>query len=374
MDCLKRVLSLCAVLLLLPVLACGEGENTQAEVAEILSRMTLREKICQMIIVSPEALSSSDRVVSFDAQAREEFELYPFGGMLIYGKNIENKEQLSAYTGALSSLSPAPFILAEEEGGEVSRVAWKLGLQGEDFPENIAAGNNPAMLYAAGKNIGGYLRETGFNMNLSPVADLTSVYEVDELLGRTSSSRPDSAAVIVQQYAAGMTEAGIIPVYKHFPGLGSENIDSHEVIPRIDKADDELYSEDILPFRAGIESGIPCIMMSNAIYTQLDRKEPACFSSHIIKDILRGELGFEGVIMTDAQDVPAIRDAYTEEDAIIKAISAGCDIILMPRDPQKAVYVIEKAVSSGIISEEQINESAGRIISLKLASGIWNEE
>lgn len=374
MDCLKRVLALCTVLLLLPVLACGEGENTRAEVDQILSRMTLREKICQMIIVSPEALSSSERVVSFDEQAGAEFELYPFGGILIYGKNIENKEQLSAYTSALSSLSPAPFILAEEEGGEVSRVAWKLGLRGEDFPENIAAGNNPAMLYTAGKNIGGYLKETGFNMNLSPVADLTSVHEVDELLGRTSSSRPDSAAMIVQQYAAGMTEAGIIPVYKHFPGLGSENIDSHEVIPRIDKADDELYSEDILPFRAGIESGIPCIMMSNAIYTQLDRKEPACFSSHIIKDILRDELGFEGVIMTDAQNVPAIRDAYTEEDAIIKAISAGCDIILMPRDPQKAVYVIEKAVASGIISEEQINESAGRIISLKLASGIWNEE
>ncbi|MBO2517960.1 MAG: hypothetical protein CW338_11945, partial [Clostridiales bacterium] len=327
MRVLKKIFITFIILALLPAAAFAQDQDVWAEAEKIVSRMTLRQKICQMIIVSPEAFSSLERVTMFDETMAGVFRQYPFGGVMIYGKNIENAGQLKAFTAALAGLPAVPFILAEEEGGDVARVALKLGLDGADFPENIAARNNPALFYEAGAGIGAYLNELGFNMDLSPVTDLASGSDVDELRGRTPSSRPDAAAMASMQYAAGLTAKSIIPVYKHFPGLGDENVSSHEVIPRITKPDDEIYSEDILPFRAGIENGAQCIMMSHAVYTQLDPKNPACYSYHIINDILRRELGFEGVVMTDTLDVPAISNAYSEEDAVLLAVGSGCDMI-----------------------------------------------
>lgn len=207
-------------------------------------------------------------------------------------------------------------------------------------------------------------------MNLAPYADLSSSYTSAYLAADCFSSEADETAAFAYQFAEGMIENDVIPVYGHFPGIGATVNDPwHEKIV-INKEDDELYATDMLPFRQAIAAGMPCIMMSSARYPALDQSREACFSYTIVTGILRNEFGFDGIIITDYMNTDIIKEAYSAKESAALAIHAGCDMILMSSNPQNAVKAIEEAVKNGDISLERIDNSVLRILKIKLEYGI----
>ncbi|MDE6319132.1 MAG: beta-N-acetylhexosaminidase, partial [Lachnospiraceae bacterium] len=219
----------------------------------------------------------------------------------------------------------------------------------------------------AGTAIGAYLKEIGFNVDFAPVADVSSG-EDSILRDRAFGTDPQLVKEMVSNAVGGIEDNGISACLKHFPGVGSTTEDTHDGRVEITKSLEEMRASDFVPFQAGIEAGVDFVMVSHATAPALDDNNvPSSLSRKVITDTLRGELGFQGVIITDALDMTAITDYYTPEEAAVMAIEAGADMLLMPEDFEKAYGAVLAAVQEGKITEERIDESLERIYRVKCA-------
>ncbi len=217
-----------------------------------------------------------------------------------------------------------------------------------------------------GKVIGEELRVFGINMDFAPVMD---IYENKDntVIGKRSFGT-DYKRVSEQALALGngLKETGIIPVYKHFPGHGNTSVDSHYDLPIVTKTKEELLSDDILPFKDAIKNGEDIIMIGHlAVPNITGDNTPASLSREIITDLLKKELGFKGLVVTDALNMGALSNNYTYEEIYVKAINAGVDILLMPPSSKEALKIIRESVNKGLINEETINNSVKKILTLK---------
>ena len=370
----QKVISVLAVLilLLLPLAAFSEeAENDAAlRARETVNGMTLHEMVCQMFITAPEEITGEQRTTVLPDNAKEAYENDPYGGVLIYGKNIVTEEQLGALCASAASLAYSPFVIAQEAGGADAAVSGKLYSADRDSMRTLAAGKDVSRIYIEGEKIGEYLSGFGFNMDLAPSADLYGPEQDSVLDSRFFSSSAAENAAYVWQYALGLTENGIIPVLGFFPGLGDSTGDPWHSRTVIDTDEDELYTVDMLPFRLAAAAGMPCIRVTCAEYSALEKDVPACFSKRTVTGILRQEFGFDGIIMTDLMNVRTVTDRYQAGEAAVKAVQAGCDMILMSANTGKAVKALEDSVKNGEIPESRIRESAERIIRLKISRGI----
>jgi len=213
----------------------------------------------------------------------------------------------------------------------------------------------------------------GFNTDLAPVADVWSNPDNTVIGDRAYSDDYEEAAELVAAAVAGFHEGGVACTLKHFPGHGDTSADSHYGSVYIYKSMDEIRAEELLPFKAGIEAGADAVMMGHLIVTDVDEDLPAVFSYEMVTEILRGELGFDGVVMTDALQMQAMTDHYSSGEIAVKAVKAGVDMLLCPLDLDAAVEALLAAVESGEITEERINESVLRILTLKENRGILTE-
>jgi len=339
-------------------------------ISEIIDSMSLHEKICQMLIVPLDTFVGVTGVTIAGEMTQAALEEFPVGGIIHFPPNIVSSEQILLLNTTLQELSGFPLLIAvDEEGGRVARLRSTLGahsvramLTYEDGGEE-AAFENAVILSDA-------LKEHGFNTNFAPVADVWS-NPSNRVIGDRAYSRDFStAADLVAAAVRGFRDSDIACSLKHFPGHGNTREDSHYSTAYVNRTLDELREEEFLPFIAGIAAGADMVMTGHLIVPEIDEL-PATLSAVLLTDVLRGELGFDGVIITDSLAMNAISRHYSVEFVAVTAVKAGVDIILMPVDVGETVSALVAAVNSGEISESRIDESVNRILRLKLDHGLW---
>ncbi|MFW5646124.1 MAG: glycoside hydrolase family 3 protein, partial [Acetivibrio ethanolgignens] len=215
------------------------------------------------------------------------------------------------------------------------------------------------------------IKELGFNLNFAPVADVKTNSFNTEIGNRSFGDDPKRVAALVEQVVKGMQEQNISATLKHFPGHGDASGDSHQGPVNVENDLNRLRSVEFLPFNAGIKAGADCVMVTHLSISRVTGTvEPASMSSLIIEQILRQEMGFDGIAITDAMDMGAITEVYEPGEAAVRAIKAGMDVVLMPVDLDEAYNAVLEAVNEGKISEERINESVTRVIRAKVKRGL----
>lgn len=351
-----------------PVVEENDEDIYEEMVETSIADMPLEDKIAGLFIVTPEAITGVTTATQAGTGTQEALSQYPVGGLIYFGQNILDEEQIKDMLSKTKTMSNYRIFLAvDEEGGSVSRVAnSSVEVTKVDSMASIGEGGDSAKAQEGGVVIGSYLKEIGFNLDFAPVADVVPEGGNSVLGDRSFGSDPEAAAEMVSNFVTGLESTGVSSCLKHFPGLGEATEDTHETWTEITKTLDEMRASDFIPFQAGIEAGADFVMVSHVVAPSVDSNSlPSSLSEKMITDILRNELGFEGVIITDALNMKAITDYYSPEDAAVMAIEAGADMLLMPEDYNKAYEAVLAAVQDGTISEERINDSLRRIYRVK---------
>ena len=339
---------------------------TRAE--ELLAGMSLREKLCQLMIVRPEVLTGESPVTAAGETTRLALEQYPVGGLIYSVDNLVTQEQTREMIENTQSYSKIPLIIsADEEGGNVGRLMYKLGTtfihsmySYKDMGEDTA--------YQNALTIGTDMVSCLFNTDFAPVADVWTNPANTVIGDRAYSDEFGQASELVAAAVRGFTESGVICCVKHFPGHGDTSTDTHEGAAVVDKSLEELRAGEFLPFEAGIEAGVDMVMVGHITVTAVD-DEPATISHEVITGLLREELGWDGVVVTDSLDMGALA-GYEIGEVCVKYLEAGGDIMLGIPDLAAALTALETAVTEGRLTEQQIDESALRVLMLKLSHGI----
>lgn len=346
-----------------------EKENLK-EVNAILDNMTLEEKICQMFIVSPEELTNYNNVTAAGANTKKAIAKYHVGGVIYFSGNIKSESQIKKLLANTQAYATANngipmFLSVDEEGGQVARIANNSNFKVKKFGY-MSKLTSKKEAYTVGDTIGTYLSDLGFNLDFAPDTDVLTNSKNTVVKDRSFSS--DSKIVInyALEYAKGLNAHGVYATYKHFPGHGSTEGDTHEGFAYTNKTYKELLKSELVPFMSGIKNKIDFMMVGHiSVPNVIGDNTPSSMSKVMVNDILREKLGYDGVVITDAMNMGAISKNYTIQDSTIKVVEAGCDIILMPSDFRKAYNSLLLAVKNGQIKEERIDDSVRRILLLK---------
>ncbi len=346
-------------------------EKLDLFIEEQIAQMPLKEKVAGLFFVTPEAITGVNTAIQAGEGTKTALEQYAVGGLIYFEKNIKSKEQIAEMISNSKEYSKYPlFIGVDEEGGKVNRVAQAGLAQIQPSAAEIGAAGDANNAYLAGAAIGTYLAELGFNVNFAPVADIANV--TDSVMEDRAYGR--EAAVVspfVTSMMTGLQEKSVTACLKHFPGIGSTTADTHNGLASTSRTAEEFRSQEFEVFKAGIEAGAQMIMVGHVNVPELDPdNNPASLSKTVITDMLRGELGYDGVVITDALNMSAISEYYSSEQAAIMALKAGCDMILMPEDFLQAYAGVMTAVSNGTISEQRVNDSLKRIYRIKYAGTV----
>ena len=334
----------------------------------LLDGMTTHEKICQLLIVHPEALTGGSTVTGMTDSLAAALREYPVGGVLLSAQNMTSGEQLAALTGALADgCKTAPLISVDEEGGRVARLmntvgTTKLGSMYSYRAQGTQGAHDNAQTIA--RDIAAY----GFNTDFAPVADVWTNKRSNAIGDRAYSDDYDEAADLVAAAVKGFHDGGVICCLKHFPGHGSTKTDSHDGAATVDKTLPQLRQEDLKPFMSGIAAGADMVMVGHLTVPTMD-DAPASLSHKIVTNLLRYDLGFRGVIVTDGLQMQALAQ-YTDGEKAVLALAAGNDMLLEISDVPGTVAAIEKALADGTLTQAALDQSVLRILQLKLAHGI----
>ena len=361
----------------------------EVNIDEMVSSMSNEEKIAQMMM--PAFRKASGEVINND-NIQELLSNCGFAGVILFAENTTTIEDTMRFVDMLQEANKNNgtqlLIAIDQEGGYVTRLSI-----GTELPGNmaLAATDNSENAYEAGKITGEELRLQGINTDLAPVVDINSNPNNSADGLRSFSDDPETVAEYGEKYMEGLHDEGIITALKHFPGEGAAEADPHSGLATIDKNYEELKNTDLVPFQRLIDSGTEMIMTAHVQYpnietgTYVSKKDgntytlPATLSETFLTDIIRNEMGFEGVIVTDAFDMKAITEQFDKEDAVIRAINAGANIILMPTiyDSEKDdLMAFIQSLASKIdteINEDRVNDSVKRILTLKNNKGLLNQ-
>lgn len=334
---------------------------------ESIRGMTLDEKIGQMVIAGLDGLVLDDRARSLAGQ-------YHTGGFVLMGRNVRDSRQLLGLVNSLKATNPSriPLFLAiDEEGGRVTRFPREI----ERLPAGGDVGrvNSAEHAFKLGKVIGQRLGAFGLNMDFAPVLDINSNLQNPVIGDRAFGSSPGLVSEMGTKTMLGIRSAGVIPVVKHFPGHGDTREDSHVTLPVLDAGKDRLQALELVPFASAIANGTSAVMMAHILLPRLDRDDPASLSKDIVTGLLRGEMGFDGVVITDDITMGAISKRHSTGDAAVRAINAGCDVVLVCHGQDNALEVLgslKKAVLTGVLPEARVDESVRRVLTLKMEYGL----
>ncbi len=383
MDRTKKLLMLAAILTYGIILTSCTNEDSPVipddEIEAQLKNMTLKEKIGQMFYVRLESLDTTIHWKTYaDLQENPMHDLnktirdvnakYPIGGLILYAWNIKDKPQLSKLISDIRALNGKPLLCIDEEGGRIARIAKNENFDVEVIGPmaDIGKTGDPKNAYHAGNVIGTYLTKYGFDIDFAPVADVNTNPDNIIIGDRAFSDKPEVAAPMVVSYLQGLKDAGVTGCVKHFPGHGDTKTDTHFGYASTQKTWAEMLQCEMVTFKAGIDWGCQLIMTAHIGTPNVTGSDvPATMSSVILQDKLRGELGYQNIIITDGMEMGAITTQYTSEEAAVNSIKAGVDIVLGPKNFVPAFEAVLKAVEEGTITEERINQSVRRILKMK---------
>ena len=380
----KRILWMLTAILTcgLTTISCSGDDGTNSTTDEVearLSKMTLREKVGQMFFVRMETLDTTihwntyaelqeNPILEVTQTMRKVNENYPVGGLILYAWNMENETQLSKLISQIRALNGSPLLCIDEEGGRVARIANNPNFDVKKYESMAAIGatGDPKNAYECGNTIGTYLKRYGFDIDFAPVADVNTNPENIIIGPRAFSDKPEVAAPMVTNYLQGLKDAGITGCIKHFPGHGDTKADTHFGYASTQKTWSEMLDCEMVTFKAGIQWGCQMIMTAHIGAPKVTGSDiPSTMSPIILQDKLRGELGYQNIIITDGMEMGAITQQYSSAEAAVGSIQAGVDIVLGPKNLVEAFDAVIDAVNKGVISEERINQSVRRILKLK---------
>ena len=339
--------------------------SPEQKVDKLVANMSDADKVGQLMMIGIHGKSLND-------DAKFMLNEYRVGGIILFDRNMESKDQVKTLitdinkAGKSAGLTPL-FLGIDQEGGAVARMDDKL----IKVPPAEEVGKESVEQAAAlAKEVGTELKELGFNINFAPVADLGLTY------GRSYSTNPDEVVRYASAVGKSYDEAGLWYSYKHFPGIGKTDIDLHADTSIVPVSKETLLSEDTKVFVDLIKQSKPntyTIMVSHAMYPQIDPDHPSSLSKAIITDWLRKDMGYNGVVVTDDMDMGALAKHYTFGDMAVQSILAGSDILLVCHEyehMQEAYNGLMKAVKDGRISKERLDESVKRILLMKMSRGM----
>ena len=344
-------------------------EEKPSLVDETLAGMTLHEKVCQMMFVTPEELTGEDGVTVAGDATRQALENYPVGGIVYFAKNLESQDQVKEMIdNSQKDSSIGLFVATDEEGGVVNRLMDTVGTTyiGSMY---YYKDDGDETAYENAYTIANDMSALGFNLDFAPVADVWSNPDNTVIGERAYSDDYAQAAELVGNAVKVFNDGGVMCTLKHFPGHGDTAEDSHYSSAYVHRTKEEIMADEMQPFRSGIEAGAEFVMVGHLIVPDID-EVPATLSYKIATGILRDELKFEGVAITDSFEMESIADNYSVDDAVVMSVKAGMDMILQPKDMASAVNSIEQAVADGELSEDRIDESVRRILTLKESRGL----
>ena len=339
--------------------------SPEEKVDKLVANMSDADKVGQLLMIGIHGKTLND-------DAKFMLNEYRVGGIILFDRNMESKDQVKSLitdinkTGKSAGLTPL-FIGIDQEGGAVARMEDQL----IKVPPAEEVGKESVEQAASlAKQVGTELKDLGFNINFAPVADLGLTY------GRSFSTNPDEVVRYASAVGKAYEEAELWYSYKHFPGIGKTDVDLHADTSVVPVPKETLLNEDTKVFVDLIKQSKPntyAIMVSHAVYPQIDPDHPSSLSKAIITDWLRKDMGYNGVVVTDDMDMGALAKHYTFGDMAVQSILAGSDILLVCHEyehMQEAYNGLMKAVKDGRISKERLDESVKRILLMKMSRGI----
>lgn len=375
----------------------ASAATVEEQAANVVGGMTLEEKVGQMFVPDFRnwGFDSKNNRIPFTVMnddVKSVIQKYHLGGVILFAENVKETEQtVRLVEGMQQASEKVPLLITiDQEGGIVRRLQTGTGM-----PGNMALGatRSTDLSYKSGKVIGEELKALGINVDFAPDLDV-NINPSNPVIGvRSFGSDPKLVADLGTAYIKGVQDSGVAATGKHFPGHGDTATDSHLGLPVVNHDIDTINKIDLVPFKAAMDKGIDMIMTAHVAFpavddsTAISKKDgtpvniPATLSKKVLTDLIRTKMGYKGVITTDALNMLAIADHFGQEDAVKMAINAGTDIVLMPAVVQstgeianldKIYNSVVSAVKTGEIPESRINESARRIIELKLKRGIYN--
>ena len=339
--------------------------SPEEKVDKLVANMSDADKVGQLLMIGIHGKTLND-------DAKFMLNEYRVGGIILFDRNMESKDQVKSLiadinkTGKSAGLTPL-FIGIDQEGGAVARMEDQL----IKVPPAEELGKEPIeQAVSLAKQSGTELKDLGFNINFAPVADLGLTY------GRSFSTNPDEVVRYASAVGKAYDEAGLWYSYKHFPGIGKTDVDLHADTSVVPVSKKTLLNEDTKVFVDLVKQSKPntyAIMVSHAMYPQIDPDHPSSLSKTIITDWLRKDMGYNGVVVTDDMDMGALAKHYTFGDMAVQSILAGSDILLVCHEyehMQEAYNGLMKAVKDGRISKERLDESVKRILLMKMSRGM----
>ena len=355
-------------------------DEGQSFVERTLAKMTLGQKVAQLFVVTPEQLTGVAVATTCGKATAKALAEYPFGGLCYFSQNITGSHQLrdllSDTRKACEKVGAGvpPFLAVDEEGGKlVARVASSGLFDVKRFPNMAKVGATGDERYAAkvGGAIGAYLRDIGFDVDFAPVADVLTNPANTVIGERSFGSDPDLVARMVASEVGAMLETGTLPCAKHFPGHGDTAGDSHTGAVCATRTREQIEGCELVPFRAAIDAGCPMVMVGHIETPNFAADGlPASLSPTMIGEVLRKQLGFDGLVVSDSFAMGAITQHFSAAEAATRFVAAGGDIILMPEDLPSAYQGLLDAVEKGKVSEKRLEESVTRVLATKRAAGI----
>ena len=340
------------------------------DVSGILESMSLRDKIGQRFAAYLRGRPTRTQIESLASTAAPAgFILYPWN----YGSPVDVRRLTTTATGAIEEATPGirPLIMVDQEGGRVRALrfdsivqlpsAFELGrLEDPEFMQSVAFVN------------GVHLLELGVNMNLAPVLDLYGRPDSTIIGDRSMGNDPAIVSDLAEAYVDGARAAGLIVTAKHFPGHGVSQVDSHGSLPIVDLTLDDLRRRELVPFQAAVDAGIDVVMTAHILFRSIDPNLPVTLSPVFIRNLLRDEMGFAGVVMTDGLEMGAISRNFGVQETLELTLKAGVDLVLLysSYDYVEMVDMVEEMVTEGVLSEELIEEGAARVLELKARYGL----
>lgn len=379
---MKRLLKVIISFVLILILGgCGIGKDSvqnidsyQDVIKDKVNSMSVEEKIDQMMMLAIDNVADNGKTVRFTNvnEATKNFlNKHQIGGIILFEYNMVNKEQTLKLTKDIQSLSKNNrfFIAVDQEGGKVSKIPTNNKTKSAREIGNTKDSKNA---FIAGSTIGGDFEELGLNLDFAPVMDVDTNPDNPIIGNRAFSNDEKVVAEFGVEFIKGLQSKGILATAKHFPGHGDTSGDSHKELVKVLHSIDRIEKVELYPFKKAIENNVDMIMVGHIVVPALDDdKTPATLSKSIITDLLKENMGFKGVVITDAFNMGAISKNYNIKDAVEKSINAGADIILMPatvvpggneKDYEELVSYIKDKVIKGEISEDRINDAVTRIL------------
>lgn len=326
------------------------------KITTIMKDMSLEEKIAQMLILVYKSDTVDDDLISLLQETSP-------GGFILMKENITTYEKTRKFTDDLKRNSKHPLIISiDQEGGNVQRLNNLSDVKPTNIPfmYDLGQKKDTNLAYDTGKVMALELRSIGVNVDFAPDIDVYSNPNNTVIGRRSFGSDAEVVSMMATSLAKGLEDNKVVPAYKHFPGHGDTDVDSHVSLPILNKGYDDLDSLDFVPFKKAVEEKAKMIMVGHiAVPSITSDNTPASLSKQII-DILKNDLNYDGLIVTDALNMGALTENYTNEEIYTRAIEAGCDLLLMPSSSKEATEIIKNN-----ISEERIDESVRKILKFK---------